>query len=226
MLLATTAACGGGASKPPATAENPPPATGNAQAAPSSTPAPAGTAAAAPAAADSASSAEAAEYDDRGADPTTLTPLFDKSSQPPFPKATVGEHDCWQTVSVTGNAKKDYESIVAKCGGATGAIEYVKPALGKLHVKHDKRDTFIVPIRGGLCYRFFGVADASIQDLDILIEKKGGALVGDDKTTGPVAIIESDKAWCMDTDGTYNFLVEVDGGGQGNYVFGVWARKK
>jgi hypothetical protein len=228
MLLATTAACGGSGSpsKPPATAENPPPATGNAQAVPSSTPAAAGTAAAAPAAPSSASSAEAAEYDDHGTDPTTLTPLFDKSSQPAFPKATVGEHDCWQTVSVTGNAKKDYESIVAKCGAATGAVEYVRPTLGKLHVKHDKRDTFIVPIRGGLCYRFFGVADASIQDLDILIEKKGGALVGDDKTNGPVAIIESDKAWCMDTDGTYNFLVEVDGGGQGNYVFGVWARKK
>ena len=74
---------------------------------------------------------------------------------------------------MTGNAKKDYESIIAKCGAATGAVEYVKPALGKLHIKHDKRDTFIVPIRGGLCYRFFGVADASIQDLDILIEKKG-----------------------------------------------------
>jgi len=226
-LAIACAACGGGA------AAAPPSVATNASSAPSSPPAtspspPAAPAAsAAPAAPASAQTAEGSEaFDEPGTDPVTLRPLFDKGSLPAFPKATVGEHDCWQTVAVKGEAKKDYEAIVAKCGSATGSVEYVKPTLGKLHIKHDKRDTFVVPVRGGLCYRFFGVADATIQDLDILIEKKGGALVGDDKTNGPVAIIESDKAWCMDTDGEYNFLVEVDGGGQGNYVFGVWARKK
>ena len=45
------------------------------------------------------------------------------------------------------------------------------------------------------------------------------------KTIGPVAIIESEKAWCMERDGVYNFLVQVHGEGQGHYVFGIWARK-
>lgn len=155
-----------------------------------------------------------------------MTPILTKGSKPTFPKATVGEHECWQTVSPSGAARKDYDTIITRCGSATGAIEYVKPALGKLHHKLDKRDTFIVPILGGLCYRFFGVADSTIQDIDILIERPGGALVGEDKTNGPVAIIESEKAWCMDKDGVYNFLVEIDGEGQGNYVFGIWARPK
>ncbi|MGH7436508.1 MAG: hypothetical protein ACRENE_12615, partial [Polyangiaceae bacterium] len=159
-------------------------------------------------------------------DPTNLKPLFEKTSMPSFPAATMNEQACWQTMGLSGTAKKDYEALTAKCGASTGAVEYVKPALGKLHEKHDKRDTFVVPIQGGLCYRFFGVADSSIKDLDVLIEKKGGALVGDDKTNGPVAIIESDKAWCIDRDGVYNFLVEIDGQGQGDYVFGIWARKK
>ena len=91
---------------------------------------------------------------------------------------------------------------------------------------HDKRDTFDVKIQGGLCYRFFGVADGTIKDLDILIERANGDLVGDDRTNGPVAIIEADKNWCMDSDGDYRFKVEVDGTGTGNYEFGVWARPK
>lgn len=167
-------------------------------------------------------------YDDPGElrDPETMTPLFDKHSRPPFPKATASDRDCWQTVRLSGDAQKDYEALVSNCGGPTGSVQYVKPVVGKLHHVHDKRDTFAVKIQGGLCYRFFGVADSTIQDLDIIIEKANGDLVGDDKTNGPVAIIESDKNWCMDDDGDYRFKVEVDGVGSGNYEFGVWARPK
>jgi hypothetical protein len=123
-----------------------------------------------------------------------------------------------------GQARRDYEAITTKCGAPTGAIAYVRPAIGHLHSKHQRRDTFVLPIQGGLCYRFFGVGDSSINDLDILIEQ-GGALVGEDKTTGPVAIIESDKAWCVDRDAVYSFLVQTHGEGHGQYVFGVWARR-
>jgi hypothetical protein len=172
-----------------------------------------------------AAPAEAA-YDDPGElrDPETMTPLFGKDSRPSFPKATASDRDCWQTVRISGDAKADYDALVSKCGGPTGSVQYVTPIVGKLHHVHDKRDTFAVKIQGGLCYRFFGVADGTIQDLDILIERANGDLVGDDKTNGPVAIIESDKNWCMDVDGDFRFKVEVDGTGTGNYVFGVWAR--
>ena len=165
-------------------------------------------------------------YDDPGelADPSIMTPLFGRNNRPAFPKATSSDRDCWQTVSLSGDARKDYDALVNRCGGPTGSVQYVAPVTGKLHHIHDKRDTFNVKIQGGLCYRFFGVADGTIQDLDILIEKANGDLVGDDKTNGPVAIIETDKNWCMDLDGDYRFKVEVDGPGTGNYEFGVWAR--
>jgi hypothetical protein len=160
----------------------------------------------------------------KGKDPIRLSPLFDKTSAPAFPAATISEQDCWRTIAVVGNAQHDYEKLLSSCGTATGAVQYVRPAVGHLHHKHQRRDVFVVPIQGGLCYRFFGVGDATIQDLDILIEQRG-ALVGDDKSSGPVAIIESDKAWCIDHDGVYNFLVQTHGEGHGQYVFGVWARK-
>jgi hypothetical protein len=221
LAIGTLAGCGGASAPlPPAEAAHAPPQdSGSATSAGTSGSAQPKAAATPP---------ESDSYDDpeEAKDPQSLTPLLDSTSKPAFPKATVGEHECWQTVSPTGDSRKDYDAIIARRGGPTGAIEYVKPATGKLHYKLDKRDTFIVPLRGGLCYRFFGVADSTIKDIDILIERPGGALVGDDKTVGPVAIIESEKAWCMGKDGVYDFLVEIDGEGQGRYVFGVWARAK
>src|SRR5215472_18880151 len=134
-------------------------------------------------------------YDDPGElqDPAVMTPLFGKNSRPSFPKATVSDRECWQAIRLSGDARKDYAALVESCGTPTGSVQYVAPIAGKLHHRLDKRDTFDVKIQGGLCYRFFGVADASIPDLDILIERANGDLVGDDKTNGPVAIIDADK---------------------------------
>ena len=197
-----------------------------AQEAPASAPAPAAPVAAVAKPAPAAPVEEA--YDDPGElhDPEIMTPLFGRDTRPTFPKATASDRDCWKTLSLTGQATKDYDALVASCGGPTGSVQYVAPVAGKLHHVHDKRDTFNVKIQGGLCYRFFGVADGTIQDLDILIERANGDLVGDDKTNGPVAIIDADKNWCMDRDGDFRFKVEVDGTGTGNYEFGVWARPK
>jgi hypothetical protein len=152
-----------------------------------------------------------------------LTKATPKSS---YPKKTTDDAACWKTVGLTGKHDRDYDSLIEKCGAPTGLAEYAKPVHGKLHHKHDKRDTFILKLAGGLCYRFFAVADGNISDLDILILKPNGALVGDDKTTHPVAIIESHQPWCMDTDVEYHFAIEVDGPGKGGYTFGVWARPK
>jgi hypothetical protein len=216
--IAALLACGG-SKTPPAAA---PPAD-----APSATPAAASAASsAAPAASTASASSVDDKYDDVETDPTTLTPLFDKGSRPTFPKATGSAATCWQSVALTGNAEKDFDGLEAKCGTPTGAVRYVKPAKGKLHSVKDKRDTYLLHLQGGLCYRYFGVADGTVKDLDILILQAKGALVGDDKATGPVAIIEMDKTWCQDRDVDYQFAVEVDGQGTGSYVFGVWAQPK
>lgn len=152
-----------------------------------------------------------------------LSKPYDRSS---FPKKTGNDKTCWQTISLSGDASKDYEQVAASCGAPTGLLEYAKPVKGHLHSVKDKRDTFTLKLQKGLCYRYFAVADSGIKDLDILVEKPNGALIADDKQTSPVAIIESDKTWCMDEDAEYDFHIEVDGAGAGKYVFGVWARPK
>jgi hypothetical protein len=126
----------------------------------SSTPSSTDSAPTAAASASAAPSASAASYDDPGEkDPATLTPEFDMKHKPTFPKASVDEHECWQGLALKGDAQKDFDQLVAKCGTPTGAVEYVKPWSGKLHHMHDKRDTFQLSVHRGLCYRFFGVSD-------------------------------------------------------------------
>ncbi len=156
----------------------------------------------------------------------TMTPLLQKGTKSAFPTKTVGDRECWQGTMLAGDAKKDFDDLVKKCGSPTGLVEYTKPVLGKLHHEHDKRDTYKLKLLGGMCYRYFAVADAGIKDIDILITKPNGAIVADDRTTQPVAIIEFDKSWCMDSDAEYDFHIEVDGVGTGHYMFGVWVKPK
>jgi hypothetical protein len=215
-------ACGG-ATPPPDAPATPPPAPTTATSTPASPPA-ATTAAATPAPVETA-------WSDPNEKPDgyELTALFDrKKSKSSFPKKTIGDGECWTSVGVTGDHDKDFQAIVAACGTPTGLAEYAKPMEGKLHHEHDPRDVYKMKVLAGYCYRYFAVADNGIKDLDLLIEKPGGALVGDDKTTSPVVIIESDQPWCQDDDQTLEFHVEVKAGSTdtGGYVLGVWARPK
>jgi len=156
-----------------------------------------------------------------------MAPEFDKSkTKASFPKKAKPDASCWAQVPVTGDHTKDYAAIVAACGTPTGLVEYAKPVEGKLHHKHDPSDVFTMPVLAGYCYRYFAIADSTITDLDLLIEKKGGALVGDDKTNSPYAIIDGDNSWCQEEDQSLEFHVQVDGPGKGGYTFGVWARPK
>ena len=217
LLFLAATGCGGGA--PPAAV----PAT------------PAPTAEATPAAGpkdatpplDKHAAAEAAEHVDPNEKegPITLTPLWAKGAKPTFPKQTVGDGECLKQFPFSGHHKADFKTLTDRCGTPTGMLEYVKPAEGRLHAKHDKRDMFEVKVVKNMCYRYFAVADDGIKDIDILILKKG-ALLGADKSEHPVAVIDIEKLWCVDDDMDLEFAVEVDGPGAGGYTFGVWARPK
>lgn len=156
-----------------------------------------------------------------------LSALFEKNiAKNKFPKATANDKGCWREVSLSGDHTADYNAVVEKCAQATGMLEYAKKSAGKVHHELDKRDTFTVPMHGGFCYRIFAVADRGIKDMDILITRQGGALIAEDKTQSPVAIIMSDEPWCIEDDTKFEFHVEVEGEGHGSYWFGLWAKPK
>ena len=154
-----------------------------------------------------------------------LAPLVDKATKPTFPKQTVGDHDCLKELQFSGHHQADFATLIGKCGTPTGMLEYTKPAEGRLHAKHDKRDEFALKVQKGMCYRYFAVADDGIKDIDIIVLKKG-ALLAMDKTEQSVAVIDTEKLWCVDEDMDLQFNIEVDGRGAGGYTFGVWTRPK
>ena len=215
LLLVGLAACGG--AKPPAPPSTPPAdSAASVAAADAGPPAPP---------MDKQEAAEAAPHVDpnekEGA--IELTPLVDKAKKPAFPKQTVADLDCLKNLSFTGHHEADYATLIGKCGTPTGMLQYTQPAEGRLHAKHDKRDEFTLKVQKGMCYRYFAVADDGIKDIDILIMKHG-ALMATDNTEQPVAVIDTEKLWCMDEDLNLEFKIEIDGRGAGGYTFGVWTR--
>ena len=223
LAMVLTSACGGG-SPAPANPEPQPPAASS-----HDTPAPPASASAAAAHTAPAPEAKKPDYHDpnESETPIRLEPLLAKNTpKAKFPKATIGDRECWQNTAIVGDHQKDYDTVLGKCGAATGLLEYVKPVKGRLHHIHDKRDTYVLKVHGGMCYRYFAIADGTMTDMDILVTKPNGALVADDKTKSPVAIIHNDNPWCMDDDEELHFHVEVDGPGEGHYLFAVWARPK
>ncbi len=226
VVLLLAAACGGSQPPPkPATdAKDAPPAQADK---PADKPADGAATKDAPPA-DKYAAAEAQKHDDPNEKegPITLSPLVAKGTpKSAFPKQTVQDHDCLKELAFVGQHKKDYDVLIGKCGTPTGMLKYTEPADGRLHSKLDKRDHFQLKVFKNMCYRYFAVADDGIKDIDIIVLKKG-ALLAMDKTEHPVAIIDTDKLWCVDEDMDLDFAVEVDGPGAGGYTFGVWTRPK
>ena len=228
LLALTLAACGGAKPEPQAPTDAKPVASVDAK--PADKPAADKPAGDKPAdkPVDKHAAAEAAPHDDPNEKdgPITLAPLVAKGTpKSAFPKQTVGDHDCLKEMPFTGKHQADFKALTEKCGTPTGMMEYTKPHEGRLHHKLDKRDHFQVKVNKGMCYRYFAVADDGIKDIDIIVLKKG-ALLAMDKTEHPIAVIDTDKLWCVDEDMDLDFGVEVDGGGAGHYTFGVWTRPK
>jgi hypothetical protein len=219
---------GCGESKP---AASPSPASSSgsgdgASASSSSSAAPAASSGAAPV--DKHAAAEAAPHDDPNEKPgpIVLPNLVERGApKASFPKAKVGDHECLKGLPLAGKHKDDYATIVNACGTPTGMMQYTTPAEGRLHAKLDQKDHFQLKVFKNMCYRYFAVGDDGIKDIDIVITKKG-ALVAMDKTDNQIAVIESDKLWCVDDDMDLDFAVVIDGPGAGGYTFGVWTRPK
>jgi hypothetical protein len=142
-----------------------------------------------------------------------------------FPRATARDRDCMQAVGLAGEAGKDYDALAAACGAGTGMKEYVRRAAGKFDASH-RRDTYRLNMVGGLCYRFFAVADGSVDKLTIRVERPNGALVSTIQSKEPVAILDPGEPWCKTHDREFHVVVEAAGSGAGRYAFGIWARPR
>ena len=164
------------------------------------------------------------------ASPTTPgapIPLENQLGKPPpkdFPAKKNDDASCAGSPALTGKNDKDYAALTDACGTGAGMKPFVKTVTGKLDDKH-LRDVYDFKMLGGYCYRFFAVADAGISNIDVRVQRPGGALVSIDSTKGPIAVMDPDRPWCKTHDREFTLTVETTGG-KGNYTFGIWARPK
>jgi hypothetical protein len=156
--------------------------------------------------------------------PIALENLLGKPPPKDFPAKKNDDATCAGSASLTGQNDKDYAALTDKCGTGAGMKPFVTKVTGKLDAKH-LRDTYDFKMLGGFCYRFFAIADSGISNIDIRVQKPGGALVSIDSTTGPIAVMDPDRPWCKTHDREFNLVVESTGG-KGGYTFGIWARPK
>lgn len=140
-----------------------------------------------------------------------------------WPERTVGDRECWEHMDLTGRYADDYNALVERCGKPTGMLPFSKPLEGELGPDHEA-DVYTIKLLGGGCYRFFAVADATLKNLDVAIATMEGKVLWVDKNTQAVAIVEWDKAICVEADAQFKFLIGAEGGGSGGYGFGIWVR--
>jgi hypothetical protein len=158
-------------------------------------------------------------------DPIRLAPLFGPETKESLPQS-VGDLACLGGCSSSGDHAKDFDALVASCGAPTGMREYVKPVSGELHYRYDQRDTYVLKLLGGYCYRFFAVGDRGIANLDLHVARATPSDAGAGAMASVPVVVSSDAPWCEAQDGDY--LVELVAGppGFGGYTFAVWARPK
>lgn len=158
--------------------------------------------------------------------PVTVLDALVKKETPrsAFPSASAKDADCYKNTPITGQAESDYAAIVAKCGPPTGMVEFARKAKGAFDASH-RHDTFSVKLLANYCYRVYAIGDQSVGELNVRVQKPGGALIAMAGSHYATTIVDPDKAWCKKHDDERQFVVEAPKG-QGAYVFAVWARPK
>lgn len=152
-----------------------------------------------------------------------LLPVPDPAPPGDFPKATVNDKECIASVGLTGQLDKDLGALVASCGANTGMKEYSKQYAGTFDASH-RFDTFQVKLAGGYCYRFFAMADGSVEKMEIRVHRTNGALQAAVQSKQPVVLYKPGEPWCRRRDRDVQIVVGAIGGGQGHYSLGIWAR--
>jgi hypothetical protein len=162
---------------------------------------------------------------EESADAIKLTPLFTPGkAAPKAPAAKVQDAGCVPKVATKGDAAKDYAALTNFCGAPAGLVPYTKAVHGMLSATMDKTDTYVLPLAAGYCYRLFGTSDQTIFDLGLELAPAAGGAKIEDGEKGNVAVIDGDKAVCIDKTADYAITVDVESNGDGAYMFGVWAR--
>jgi hypothetical protein len=81
--------------------------------------------------------------------------------------------------------------------------------------------TVALAAKGGHCYRVFGLAEATVTDLDIAIMDSAGKSAGEDGTDSNDALVRENGAICFKADDAANVNIAV-ASGTGKWAAEIW----
>ncbi len=129
---------------------------------------------------------------------------------------------CYSTFGPSGDAEGDLARLVRDCG-PTGGMHPITTVRVGTQSDRDPVDryTFEVP-EAGKCYRVYAAADASVQDLDLLLRGASGPAIAD-VTHDSWPVLPPHGPVCFPEAGLYQLEVSVYRG-SGRYALQVWGR--
>jgi hypothetical protein len=130
---------------------------------------------------------------------------------------------CYATFAPEGEARTDLSRLVRNCGGVGGMRPITTVRTGE-QSELDPVDayTFEVP-RAGTCYRVYAAADATVEDLDLLLRGPDGSAKLADLTHDAWPVLPPREPACFAAAGMYRLEVSVYRG-SGRYALQVWGR--
>ncbi len=118
----------------------------------------------------------------------------------------------------SGDSRRDVERLGLLCGPVNG-MSVVGEAFEGNASNEPSNHAF--PVASGVCYRIFGVADASVADLVLRVVSVRGSQLAAEEQPGRVAMLESDRAFC--TFATETVTAEVTSkDGTGRYALRIY----
>lgn len=82
--------------------------------------------------------------------------------------------------------------------------------------------SFALHVEAGHCYRVYGVASGTVQDLDVRIQDSSGEVAGQDETDNKTPVLSEDGVVCFDAADEATVRVAI-GAGSGRYAVQVWS---
>lgn len=158
--------------------------------------------------------------------PTTNPPRSPDRPAEPQVHAVTDVHSplhkqCYDGLSLTGDAMRDLSQMSERCGRRLGLVPVGNP-ISNHQAGADPEQKFTVHLEGGACYRLFGNADGTVDDLDTkLIDDTDRSIVTQDQANDNHPVLDPDGPFCVTHTGTYSLIVSVIRG-DGRYAVQLW----
>ena len=145
-----------------------------------------------------------------------------ESARAPSPSARVMTEwlRCTEGLGATGEPLRDVTRLALACGPSTGSKRKLRTALtGTLA----PGEASVLGLEGerGECLRVFAVGEPSIRELDVRVRSHNDKVIGQDRSTGPVAIVRADRPLCLLEGGALTIEI-VATEGAGRFAVELW----